>query len=259
MTPLPRLMVAPNGARLGKADHPALPITLEEVVATAKACHAAGADGLHLHLRDQAGEHILDSGLYRKALRELSESVPEMAVQITTEAVGRYGPEHQRDIALKSGARLVSTSIRELMIGSDAATTAHFFDACKTAGIGLQIILYDLADLSLLKGTLSGDTFNDPELQVLFVLGRYSANRDSCPKDLQPFLDWMDEFGWRPDWAVCAFGRGETACLEKAHAEGGKLRVGFENSFWSSEGIRARDNAERVREIADLVKSSAAA
>lgn len=33
MSPLPRLMVAPNGARLTKADHPQLPITIPEIVA----------------------------------------------------------------------------------------------------------------------------------------------------------------------------------------------------------------------------------
>ena len=48
--PLPRLMVAPNGARRGKGDHPALPITDAEMIATARACHTAGADGIHLHI-----------------------------------------------------------------------------------------------------------------------------------------------------------------------------------------------------------------
>jgi len=33
---LPRIMLAPNGARRGKRDHPALPITLAETVAAAK-------------------------------------------------------------------------------------------------------------------------------------------------------------------------------------------------------------------------------
>ena len=38
MTGLPSLMVAPNGARRSKSDHPALPVTLPEIVATARAC-----------------------------------------------------------------------------------------------------------------------------------------------------------------------------------------------------------------------------
>lgn len=259
MTPLPRLMVAPNGARLGKADHPAIPITLADVVTTARSCNTAGADGLHLHLRDENGNHILDAGLYREALAELSAAVPDMAVQITTEAVGKYGSDQQRAVALGSGAQLVSTSIRELMTDSDTATTVRFFDHCEAADIGLQIILYDLTDLMLLKATMPERSFDAPDLQILFVLGRYVENRDSSPNDLQPFLDWMDKADWHPDWAVCAFGRGETACLKKAYDKGGKLRVGFENSLWSSDGARARDNAERVREIAELMQDQAVA
>ncbi|WP_299846833.1 3-keto-5-aminohexanoate cleavage protein [uncultured Roseovarius sp.] len=250
-------MVAPNGARLGKADHPAIPITLDEVLATASECHAAGADGLHLHLRDKHGRHILDAGLYREALAELSSVVPNMDVQITTEAVGLYSSEHQRKVALNSGARLVSTSIRELMADSDAQTTSCFFNDCKEAGRQLQVILYDVADLMLLKKTIPEASFNSTCLQILFVLGRYSANRDSHPDDMQPFLDWMKQADWRPDWAICAFGRGETACLEKAHSEGGKLRVGFENSLWASDGTQARDNAQRVSEIVKVMQEAA--
>lgn len=259
MTMLPRLMVAPNGARLGKADHPALPITLPEIVETARACHAAGADGLHLHLRDGAGKHILDAGLYREAVSELAHALPEMAVQITTEAVGLYHAAHQRDVALNAGASLVSASIREIMTDTDRATAHRFFHQCHEARIALQFILYDMSDLALLKSVLPPEMFSAPALQIIYVLGRYSTNRDSTPEDLRPFLDWMDTADWRPDWAVCAFGRGETACLQRAYEHGGKLRVGFENSLWSADGTIARDNAQRVREVAALTTGQAAA
>ena len=105
---LPSLMVAPNGATKTKTDHPALPITLDEVAETARACMAAGADGLHLHLRDIEGGHLLDSGAYREALEHLARELPAIPVQITTEAGGRYDPGHQKYVALHSGARLVS-------------------------------------------------------------------------------------------------------------------------------------------------------
>ena len=72
---LPNLMVAPNGARRTKSDHPAIPVTLEETVETAKRCHAAGAEAIHFHLRDDAEQHILDAGLYKEGLVELYRQV----------------------------------------------------------------------------------------------------------------------------------------------------------------------------------------
>ncbi|MEZ5840413.1 MAG: 3-keto-5-aminohexanoate cleavage protein [Hyphomicrobiales bacterium] len=42
MTALPAIVVAPNGARKTHADHPAVPVTIPEIVATAAACFKAG-------------------------------------------------------------------------------------------------------------------------------------------------------------------------------------------------------------------------
>ena len=49
---LPKLMVAPNGARKVKKDHPAVPLTISETVETSKSCYIAGAGAIHLHVRD---------------------------------------------------------------------------------------------------------------------------------------------------------------------------------------------------------------
>ena len=45
---------------------------------------------IHFHVRDADQRHILDAGLYREALLTLRQAVPDMHLQITTEAVGRY-------------------------------------------------------------------------------------------------------------------------------------------------------------------------
>ena len=56
---LPKLMVAPNGARRIKKDHPAVPLTINETVETAKACYKEGAEAIHLHVRDENGQKML--------------------------------------------------------------------------------------------------------------------------------------------------------------------------------------------------------
>ncbi len=249
MTPLPRLMVAPNGARRGKADHPELPVTLPEIVQTARVCAKAGADGLHLHLRDANGAHVLDAGLYREALAELRGAVPDMAVQATTEAAGRYSAPHQRRVALDSGAALVSAALREMTADTPDAVATAFYRDCAERGIAVQHILYAPEDFDLLTRLLPAPLLRAPDLQLIFVLGRYSRDQESDPADLHPFLRALRAHDLAPDWAVCAFGRAETACLMEAHRHGGKLRVGFENSLWHADGRIARDNAERVSAV----------
>lgn len=245
---LPRLMVAPNGARKQKSDHPALPITLDEMVTCAKDCAAAGADGLHLHLRDEDGGHLLDAAGYRAAIAAINKAAQELAVQITTEAVGIYDPDTQIEVALNCNASAISASVRELC--RDGLPKARsFYDTCAKRGIEVQHILYDTADGDLLQEVLDDAGFRDPALQVLFVLGRYAEGQQSSPDELDAFLDWMVAQGISPDWALCAFGRMETDCLVAAARKGGKCRVGFENSFQNADGSIATDNAERVAEV----------
>lgn len=255
MSPLPRLMVAPNGARKGKADHPALPVTIEETVATARACHAAGAGALHAHIRDDAGRHSLDPWRARALLDAMAAEVPGMAVQLTTEAAGRFEPSDQA--ALVRGARpsRISVAVSEMAAeGGDLGLARAFYGFAAEIGIEVQHILYDPA-MGARLAALHRDGVVPAIDEVLFVLGRYSPDTRSTPADLDPWLEMRrrtPELA-SADWMVCAFGPGETDCLARALAEGGKARVGFENNVANADGSTAADNAERVREIAALL------
>lgn len=255
--PLPRLMVAPNGATRDKIDHPNLPITLDEIADAARSSFAAGAEGLHLHLRDDAGGHLLDTGAYREALAHLAQVVPDMAVQITTEAAGYYHPAHQRYVALHSNATQISASIREIKRDNELGAR-RFYQAAAERGIAIQHILYDIEDAETLARVLPEGLFRAPDMQLMFVLGRFTAGQCASPDMLTPFLDWMARTAITPDWAVSAFGQGETVCLRMAAANGGKCRVGFENSFWNADGSWADTNAERVAAIAHLLSQDSA-
>lgn len=255
MTPLPKLMVAPNGARKTKADHPAIPIKLDEIIATAVACHLAGVDGLHLHLRDDNGRHILDAGLYREALNELRLVVPEMTCQITTESVGLYTSAQQRKIVDAVQPESVSISLAEMFADGDVPKACRFYRRCALSEIAVQHILYDENDLHVMSGLLENGSITGNGLQLLFVLGRYSENQESSPDDLLLFTNWLGRLEIVPDWAVCAFGKQETMSLAQANRLGGKVRVGFENSFWNADGTIANSNCERVTEVKKFMKN----
>ncbi len=253
MKPLPKLMVAPNGARKTKADHPALPITLDEVVADAIACSDAGADGLHLHLRNTEGGHVLDAGLYREALVELRQAVPDMVLQITTEAVGLYTAEQQRKVVEDVNPEAVSISLVEMLKDTEISTAAALYNRCTEAGIAVQHILYAERDMQLMLDMFTCGAVDPNAVQLLFVLGRYSKDQQSAPSDLTPFIQWMQTHCPSAEWAACAFGRHETKCLVAADREGGSVRVGFENSFFNDNGEIASSNVERVLELRQLM------
>lgn len=237
----PFIMVAPNGARRSKADHTEIPISISETVDTAVACYAAGAQGIHLHIRDEAGRHSLDSGRYLEALGELNSAVPDLRVQITTESADLFDTSQQLACLEQVRPDWASVSIRE--IARNPALADRIYGTCAANGTAVQHILYDTQDVELLKSWQAQGIVRPDQTGVIYVLGRYSKGQASDPADLMPFLD-ADE--GRESWMVCAFGRYEHQCLLAAAAFGGDLRVGFENSLNGTDGLIYSDNGASV-------------
>ena len=153
---LPRLMVAPNGARPMKKDHAAVPITINEIVKTGEACFKAGAEAIHFHTRNNKGEHILDSGLCKETLSELQKKVPKMHLQITTEAIGKYSPEEMRKLAYDVLPPGISIGIREMIPSRlPKSEDIKIYQKLTEAGTKIQHICYEPEDIDLLSNLLT--------------------------------------------------------------------------------------------------------
>lgn len=253
-TPIPALLVAPNGARKTKADHPMLPVSIPETVAVATACFRAGAGGLHAHVRDAEGAHVLDAGHYTELLAEMARAVPDMMVQITTEAVGKYSAAEQRALVAAVRPRHVSVGLREMLSDGDTPAATRFYRDAAEAGCRVQHILYHLDDIATMRQAVADGIVPADDLEILLVLGRYTDGQQSDPAELDRMVAALIAYDSPPAWALCAFGAAETDCLIRAHRMGGKMRVGFENSLQMRDGSIAADNVERVREVAGLMR-----
>ncbi len=236
------LMVAPNGARRGKADHPALPITPAELAATARACQAEGADAIHLHVRDAAGRHSLDPARYREAMAAIQATAPGMRVQITTESAGSHDVAVQYACLRDLRPAWASASVREL--ARDPALAARIYAMARDSGIRLQHILYGPDCIALFNDLRTRRVIRDETPEVILVLGRYAPPRPARPSDLDPLLAALEH---PVNWTACAFGPAERACLLRAVRLGGNARIGFENNTCAPDGTPLPDNAASVR------------
>jgi uncharacterized protein (DUF849 family) len=253
---LPKLMVAPNGARRVKKDHPAVPLTISETVETAKSCNKAGAGAIHLHVRDKNGEHVLDAGLYKEALNELEQQVPNMHIQVTTEAVGKYSPADMRKLAYDVTPPGASIGTAELIPARKPEDEdIKLYKYLTEAGTKIQHILYKPEDIELLIDLLNKAEIPINDAWCLFVIGHYTG-RISYPENIPPFIEKMNEHNIKLDWSICAFGKEEISCLEKAINLGGKIRVGLENSLFMPNGEIAEDNQSKVLAVNKLFKLS---
>ena len=253
---LPKLMVAPNGARKIKKDHPEIPLTIEETVEVAKKSYVAGAGAIHLHVRDKNGEHVLDAGLYKEALKELENKVPKMHIQVTTEAVGKYSPEDMRKLAYEVLPPGTSIGTAELIPSREPTEEdIKLYKHLTENGTKIQHLLYNPDDINLLINLLNKSKLPINGAWCLFVIGHYSG-KISYPDKIHEFVKVMSENNIKLDWAICAFAKEEYKCLETAINLGGKIRVGFENSLFMPDGKIAKSNESKVEVINKLFNLS---
>lgn len=240
------IMVAPNGARRMKTDHPALPITAEEVAADAQRCREAGANAVHVHVRDDAGAHVLNAERYIRSTELINDATGgAMVVQITTEAVGIYSPEQQMEVVRQVRPAAVSVALSEIVPDDDALDdAAGFFGWMQTERVAPQFILYEAGEVGRFFDLRDRGVIPFAHPFLLFAVGKYTAGQQSDPADLEPFLEALGERG--NPWAMCAFGKQELACAEAAMRAGGHVRVGFENNLHMPNGDLAGSNAELV-------------
>ncbi|MGR5435514.1 3-keto-5-aminohexanoate cleavage protein [Vibrio owensii] len=247
------IIVAPNGARKTKQDHDQLPMTIEEMVAEAKACQTAGATMIHLHARDAQGTHSLEVDDNLEIYHAVKAAVGDsMIVQLTTEAVGMYSPQQQIALVKAVKPEAASFALRELIPDEQSEEQGFvFFDWVAEQGILSQIILYDQADTERYFSLRERGALPKQNQHALVVLGRYHEAQESSPWDLRTLhLERFLEENVR--CAVCAFGAREQDCLTHAMLLGLDVRVGFENNHLSSNGQLAKNNAEQVQRLKEI-------
>lgn len=244
------ITVAPNGARKTKADHPALPITPDELAEEAYNCMVAGAAMIHLHVRDENDGHTLDVGRYREAMAAVEEKCGDgLVVQVTTEAVGIYEAAEQMRVVRELNPQSASLAIREFIVDGNENEAKDFFHEIAENGTLAHYILYDAEDVVRFNKFRNDGVLPDHTAFQLFVLGRYTKNQTSSPADILPFLDVKEE---RDAWSVCAFGPLENAAAAAAVALGGHVRVGFENNIRLKDGSIASNNASLVHQVKEV-------
>lgn len=246
------LMVAPNGARRQKSCHPALPVTADELAATAKACAAEGADAIHLHIRNNDGSHSLDPGRYRETIAAVAAAAPGMDIQITTESADVYGVPAQ--LACLEDLRPASASISIREMARDPALAARAYAVAADAGTQVQHILYTPSCIAQMKAWRTEGVIRAGQDDVIFVLGQYNPPVLAQPGELDAFLSATDGMGLK--WSICAFGRNEHACLLEAIRRGGNVRIGFENNIHTPDGKLLPSNAASVRALLDAARAT---
>ena len=185
------IMVAPNGARRGKADHPALPLTAAELAADAKACRPRRCRR-HPPPCPRCGRRPQRSTppLYREATAAVRAAAGPASSSRSPPKPSAVSPRPSRWRACaRSRPRRCRIALRELVPDEPAEPEAQRFFRWMAASDDRAPVHPLRADeVTRLLDLVDRGVIPWARPFLLLVLGRYTADQQSAPGDLDPFL-----------------------------------------------------------------------
>ncbi len=233
-----------TGAETTREQHPALPLTPEEIADATCEAHRAGAAIVHLHVRDERGLPTQRLDVFKKTI-DLIHRKCDIVIEITTGGAAGMGAEE----------RLLPVSLEPEMASLDCGTV-NFGEDCLINTLPMlrefaQVIrgynvrpILECFDLSHIYAShiLIKEGLIEPPYHYGFVF--------NAPGGVRLESDVLDLFVRKlpAESLFTVLGIG-SACLPAhfgAIHHGGFIRVGFEDNVYYSKGVPARNNAELV-------------
>jgi uncharacterized protein (DUF849 family) len=248
------ITVAPTGAESSKADVPALPVTLAELVATAKECQAVGAGVIHVHIRDDDARPTLDLGRLKETVQALRAET-DLVVQLSSGGAVT-DPEDDRLRVLDAEPDMASCTMGTVNFGDDVFLNRWEFivdlhTRMRERGIVPEYEIFDLGQLTSLERLLSkhglpygGHVHADLVMGVPGGMPGTTSALVSCLRDLPEGATF----------SATGIGRATLPVLLAALSTGGHLRVGMEDTITYEKGKQVESNAQLVARASALAR-----
>ena len=249
------ITVAPTGAETAKADVPALPTTLPELVETAKRCEAAGAAMVHVHIRDHEHRPTLDQGLLRDTVAALRAET-SLVVQLSTGGAVT-DPLDQRLKVLDAEPDSCSLTMGTVNFGDDVFLNpwpfvVELYQLTQQRQVVPEFELFDLGHVAALHRLLDG--YGLPfggrvhcDL-VMGVPGGMPGTGDALIAAVAAMPAAVTS------WSATGIGRTALPVAYASLAKGGHLRVGMEDTLTLAKGRPVEHNAQLVERAATLAE-----
>jgi uncharacterized protein (DUF849 family) len=248
------ITVAPTGAESAKADVPALPVSVEEVAATARDCQAVGASVIHLHVRDAQARPTLDLPRVREVVAAVRETT-DLVVQLSSGGAVT-DPFDARLAVLDAQPDAASLTLGTVNFGRDVFSNpwdliVELHTQMQQRGIVPEYEVFDLGQLATLARLL--DRYGPPHgghVHVDLVMGVPGG----MPGTAAALTACVAALPQGATFAATGIGRTSIPVMLAALSAGGHLRVGMEDTLTYAPGEAVRDNAQLVARAAGLAR-----
>src|SRR5580693_447852 len=248
------ITVAPTGAEADKSAVPGLPVTLDELVVTAKECEAAGAAVIHVHIRDDDARPTLDLARLTDTVQALREN-STLIVQLSTGGAVT-DPYESRLAVLDAAPDGCSLTCGTVNFGDDVFANPwpfvkDLYQLTQERQVVPEFELFDLGQVAALHRLLG--EFGPPaggHVHCDLVMGVPGG----MPGDVATLAAAVAALPAGATWSATGIGRTTLPVMLGALGAGGHLRVGMEDTLSFARGRPVARNAELVERAAELAR-----
>jgi len=248
------ITVAPTGAEADKSAAPALPVTLNELVLTAKECEAAGAAVIHVHIRDDEARPTLDPARLADTVAALRAGT-DLIVQLSTGGAVTDGFA-ARLAVLDAAPDACSLTCGTVNFGDEVFHNPwpfikDLYQLTQERQVVPEFELFDLGHVATLHRLLG--EFGAPaggHVHCDLVMGVPGG----MPGDVATLAAAVAALPAGATWSATGIGRTTLPVMFGALGAGGHLRVGMEDTLAYARGRAVARNAELVERAAELAR-----
>jgi 3-keto-5-aminohexanoate cleavage enzyme len=245
--------VAPTGAETTKESCPRLPTTLEELVATARECEAAGAAMVHVHIRDADHRPTLDLGRLRETVAALRQETG-LVVQLSTGGSVHDPLEHRLRV-LDAEPDSCSLTLGSTNFGDDVFLNpwpfvVDLYRLAREREVVPEFELFDLGQVHALRRLLDkeglpfgGRVHCD---LVMGVPGGMDGTADAMVAAVAALPPEVTS------WSATGIGRSTLPVMLAALSKGAHLRVGMEDVLSLTRGVPVESNRQLVERAVEI-------
>ncbi|MFJ8845942.1 3-keto-5-aminohexanoate cleavage protein [Streptomyces cyaneofuscatus] len=266
------------GDTIGRSPH--VPVTPEQIAASAVEAAGAGAAVVHIHVRDpETGAPSRDPRLYREVVERIRETGTDVVINLTAGMGGDLVIDPEAPLKQLPGTDLVGGLERlphvedllpdictldcgSLNFGDGSNLYVSTPDMLRTGakriqelGVRPELEIFDTGQLWFAKQLLAEGLLDDPTVFQLCMGIPWGAPAD--PGVLQAMVNMLPE-GAR--WASFALGRMQMPWVAQSILLGGHVRVGLEDNLYLGKGVKATNGqlVERAVRITEALGSRVA-
>jgi 3-keto-5-aminohexanoate cleavage enzyme len=250
------ITVAITGSLPRKEHNPAVPITVEEQIASTREAFEAGASIVHIHVREKDQSPSSDPAKFKGVLEGVREQCPGMIVQFSTGGRGRAAHERGSMLYLKPDmASLTTGSVNfpNMIYENPPELVDQLAGEMLTRRIKPEIEVFDLAMLyTAVRMAEAGELARPVHVQFVFGL----KNTLPPEKDILAFeVAQLQKLLPDATWTAAGIGRSQLQINHWALEMGGHCRTGLEDNIRFDKSRLATGNADLVARVAEICKA----